>query len=61
MTKARERIDSFVKKASVLVLASHNLDVCRRWCNKGVWMDRGSVRAFGPVEEVVAQYHAHEY
>lgn len=61
MAKAQERIDSFVKKASVLVLASHNLDVCRRWCNKGIWMDRGSVKAFGPVEDVAALYHAQEH
>lgn len=58
MARARERIDSFVKKASVLVLASHNLEVCRRWCNKAVWMDRGSVKAFGPVEDVIAAYQA---
>ncbi len=58
MTKAGERINSFVEKASVLVLASHNLEVCRRWCNKGLWMDRGSVKAFGPVEEVIADYQA---
>lgn len=58
MTKARERIDSFIKKASVLVLASHNLEVCRHWCNKAVWMDRGSIKAFGPVEDVIAAYQA---
>lgn len=58
MTKARARIDSFIQKASVLVLASHNLEVCRRWCNKGLWMDRGSLKAFGPVEDVIAAYLA---
>jgi len=58
MTKARERINSFIEKASVLVLASHNIEVCRRWCNKGLWMDRGSVKAFGPVEDVIADYQA---
>lgn len=58
LVKARERINSFVEKASVLVLASHNLEVCRRWCNKAIWMDRGGVKAFGPVEEVIADYEA---
>lgn len=58
MAKARERINSFVEKASVLVLASHNLEVCQRWCNKGLWMDRGSIKAFGPVAEVIANYQA---
>lgn len=58
MIKARERIDSFVQKASVLVLASHNLELCRRWCNKGLWMDRGSIKAFGAVEDVIAAYQS---
>lgn len=58
MAKARERVDSFVQKASILVLASHNLEVCRRWCNKAVWMDQGSIKAFGPVDDVVTAYQA---
>lgn len=58
MAKARERIDSFVQKASILVLASHNLEVCRRWCNKAVWMDQGSIKAFGPVDDVVTAYQS---
>jgi ABC-type polysaccharide/polyol phosphate transport system ATPase subunit len=56
LAKAQQRIDSFVSKANVLVLASHNLEVCRRWCNKGAWMDRGSLRAIGPIDEVIEQY-----
>ncbi len=58
MTKARARIDSFVQKASVLVLASHNLDVCRKWCNKGLWLQQGQVRAFGDINDVVESYQA---
>jgi ABC-2 type transport system ATP-binding protein/lipopolysaccharide transport system ATP-binding protein len=42
IAKAQRRIDSFVGNANVLVLASHNLEVCRRWCNRGAWMDRGA-------------------
>lgn len=58
MDKARARIDSFVQKASVLVLASHNLDICRRWCNKGLWLERGRARAVGPIADVIAAYQA---
>jgi len=58
MAKARERIDAFVEKAHVLVLASHNLDVCRKWCNKGVWLQRGEIRAFGEIGEVIEGYVA---
>jgi ABC-type polysaccharide/polyol phosphate transport system ATPase subunit len=58
MTKARARIDGFVEQANVLVLASHNLEVCARWCNKGVWLERGQIRAFGPVAGVIQKYKA---
>jgi ABC-type polysaccharide/polyol phosphate transport system ATPase subunit len=58
MAKAQARIDSFVAKASVLVLASHNLDLCRRWCNKALWLDQGHARAFGAVADVIDTYQA---
>ena len=58
MVKARDRIDGFVEQASVLVLASHNLEVCARWCNKGVWLERGQIRGFGPVASVIENYQA---
>jgi ABC-2 type transport system ATP-binding protein/lipopolysaccharide transport system ATP-binding protein len=56
LNKAHERINSFVQKASVLVLASHRLDICRTWCNKGLWMERGQVRLLGPISDVIEAY-----
>ncbi len=56
LNRAHARIDSFLNKASVLVLASHNLETCATWCNKGLWLDRGEVRALGPVSDVIAAY-----
>lgn len=58
MTRAKERINSFIEKASVLVLASHNFEVCRKWCNKAVWMEKGQVREIGPVSEIIERYEA---
>ncbi len=56
LAKAQQRIDLFVSNANVLVLASHNLEVCRRWCNKGAWMDRGNLKAIGPIDDIIEQY-----
>ncbi|RZN35408.1 ABC transporter ATP-binding protein [Bradyrhizobium sp. Leo121] len=58
MDRAQARIDSFVQKASVLVLASHNLEVCRRWCNKGLWLQQGQIRSFGEIASVIESYRA---
>ncbi len=57
--KAEARIQSFIERANVMVLASHNLELSSRWCNKGLWLDRGRIRAFGPVSSVIEQYHRH--
>jgi ABC-type polysaccharide/polyol phosphate transport system ATPase subunit len=56
MGKAEARVQSFVKRARVLVLASHDLELCSRWCTIGVWLDRGSIKELGPIEEVIKQY-----
>src|SRR5450432_2212783 len=45
LEKAKQRVQSFVEQANILVLASHNHEICRRWCNKAVWMERGEIRA----------------
>jgi ABC-type polysaccharide/polyol phosphate transport system ATPase subunit len=54
--KAQRRIDNFVNDASVLVLASHDLEICRRWCDKGIWLDRGQVVQYGDIGEVIDAY-----
>jgi ABC-type polysaccharide/polyol phosphate transport system ATPase subunit len=56
MAKAELRIQKFVERASVLVLSSHNLDLCSRWCTKALWLEQGQIRALGPVDEVLANY-----
>lgn len=56
LSRAEKRIQSFIERASVLVLASHSLELTRRWCNKGVWLDQGRIRKFGPIDLVIEEY-----
>jgi len=58
LAKAQQRIEAFVTNASIMVLASHHGGICRRWCNKAIWMERGEVKAFGDVEEILGAYEA---
>lgn len=58
MGKAEARVRSFIERASVMVLASHNLGLCGRWCNKGIWLEHGSIRECGPIDEVVKRYRS---
>ena len=54
--KIKRRLDEFTNRAGILVLASHNLDLLKRVCTKGVLIEAGRVLAIGPIEEVLAQY-----
>jgi ABC-type polysaccharide/polyol phosphate transport system ATPase subunit len=56
ISKARHRIETFVAKASILVLASHSLETCRQFCNKAIWMDQGIIKAAGPINQILDMY-----
>ncbi|EIG63508.1 ABC transporter ATP-binding protein [Bradyrhizobium sp. WSM1253] len=56
LAKAQRRVESFVERASILVLASHSLDICRQWCTKAIWMDHGEVRMEAKLEAVLQAY-----
>lgn len=54
--KAQRRIEEFVRRSSILVLASHSLELVEQWCNRGLLLHHGRVVTIGPVKEVVAAY-----
>jgi len=58
MHKAEQRLADLHGRAEIVVLAMHSNREIRRVCNKALWMERGRVRAFGAVEEVVSAYEA---
>ncbi len=58
MKKAEERMLNLQNRAKIVVLASHSDTVIRQMCNKALWMDRGRLQAFGPVDLVIDKYTA---
>jgi ABC-type polysaccharide/polyol phosphate transport system ATPase subunit len=56
--KAQQRIANFVERSSILVLASHSMDLLRQWCNKGFFLVQGKIAAAGRMEDVIAAYEA---
>ncbi|MDJ0922235.1 MAG: ABC transporter ATP-binding protein [Henriciella sp.] len=57
--KATQRMQEFVRKAGILILASHNRELLLRNCNLCIWLDAGRVRKFGPAEETVQAYETY--
>jgi ABC-type polysaccharide/polyol phosphate transport system ATPase subunit len=57
IAKAKKRMEEFVRLSSVLVLASHSMQLLEEWCTHGIWLEFGHVRMMGPISEVVAAYN----
>lgn len=55
--KVADRMNSYVGKSNIVVLASHSMAILRRVCNKAIWLDRGKVRGQGDMETVANAYH----
>jgi ABC-2 type transport system ATP-binding protein/lipopolysaccharide transport system ATP-binding protein len=58
MAKAKARLETLADRARVVVLSSHIDFIIRDFCQKVIWLDKGSIAAFGPVEDVLAAYKA---
>ena len=58
LAKAQHRVEAFVEQAGILVLASHSTEICRRWCNKGLWMERGEVKMAADISAVLDSYNS---
>jgi len=56
MDKARQRLETVIEGAEILVLSSHNVDIIKRWCNRVIWMDGGRIRADGRPDDVLNAY-----
>jgi len=52
------RIEQMMDKASILALASHDVSILRRYCNRAILLREGSVVAEGSVAAVLEAYEA---
>jgi lipopolysaccharide transport system ATP-binding protein len=53
MARAEERLEQLVVGADILVLATHDMSIARRWCNRAIRLGGGRIEADGPVEEII--------
>jgi ABC-type polysaccharide/polyol phosphate transport system ATPase subunit len=56
LEKARARVQRFVDRCKIVVLASHSLPLLREWCNHCVLLQDGEIAAFGETEQIIALY-----
>ncbi|MDE1173698.1 MAG: ABC transporter ATP-binding protein [Parvibaculaceae bacterium] len=56
LSKAQQRMAGFVDQSSILVLASHSLQLLEQWCDIGLFLHQGHIRAAGPIKNVINEY-----
>ncbi|MBI1365886.1 MAG: ATP-binding cassette domain-containing protein [Alphaproteobacteria bacterium] len=56
--KASQRMQEFVGKAGILILASHSPDLLIENCSRGIWLDKGRIRFDGPIRDALEAYAA---
>ncbi len=56
LEKANTRLDHFISKAGIVVLASHSVDLVRKLCTKAVLMEHGRLVRSGELEDVLMDY-----
>jgi ABC-type polysaccharide/polyol phosphate transport system ATPase subunit len=54
--KANARLEGFVQRSSLIVLATHSRDILYNWCNRAFLMEHGKLVASGGVDEVLRTY-----
>jgi len=54
--KFSQRLDKFLTCASILVAASHSFELLKQYCNKGLVLEHGEIRFFGPINEAIEHY-----
>jgi len=54
--KARARMNNRVGGSRIVILATHNLEIARRVCNKGIVLDQGRTVYSGGVIDAILEY-----
>ncbi len=54
--KFRQRLNTFLESAGLLIVASHSPDLLRRYCSHGLVLERGEVSFEGRLEEALRHY-----
>lgn len=58
-SKAKDRMNSLVSQAGITVIASHNRGLIQSVCDRGVWLHKGTMRAYGPIDKVYKEMDAY--
>ncbi|HUO41098.1 MAG TPA: ABC transporter ATP-binding protein [Mycobacterium sp.] len=60
LKKALNRLQKLVERSGILVFAGHSTEFLARLCNTAIWIDHGTIRMTGGIEDVIRAYEGEE-
>ncbi len=54
--KFADRLEKFLRRAGLLVIASHATELLRRYCSRGIVLEHGEVRIVGSLDDALEFY-----
>ena len=57
--KSSARISKYHNNGSTILIVSHNSTAIKQLCDRVIWLERGSIKMVGNVNDIVAQYSPH--
>ncbi|OYT98299.1 MAG: ABC transporter ATP-binding protein [Burkholderiales bacterium PBB1] len=58
MDKAERRLNEFLNRSKIIVLASHSDHVIKKFCNRAILLEHGQVLHEGTPDAVIEKYHS---
>lgn len=58
MEKAEKRLNEFLNRSKIIVLASHADHVIKKFCNRAVLLEHGRILHEGTPDDVIEKYHS---
>jgi len=56
---ARARLNKLMDRSGAIVMAGHSNALLKQYCTHAIWLDRGHLMAFGPIDDILEQFRAH--
>lgn len=56
--RCTETLQKFRASGATMIIVSHGSENLRLLCDRGIWLDRGEVRAMGPAPDIFDRYEA---
>lgn len=54
--KAQRRLDELIGKSRIVILSSHDLGAVNKYCNRALWMEKGTIKLDSDTEYVTSEY-----